>query len=67
MYPAHLPEPEYSHHLGLRHRAGLGISQETDAKVIIVSEERGRISFASQGRLKMNISPEDLQRLLLEE
>jgi len=45
----------------------LGISQETDAKVIIVSEERGRISFASQGRLKMNISPEDLQRLLMEE
>ena len=59
--------PNIPTHLGLRHRAGLGISQETDAKVIIVSEERGKISFASQGRLKMNISPEDLQRLLLEE
>ena len=57
--------PNIPTHLGLRHRAGLGISQETDAKVIIVSEERGKISFASQGRLKMNISPEDLQRLLL--
>src|SRR5690554_5311410 len=57
--------PNIPKHLGLRHRAGLGISQETDAKVIIVSEERGKISFASQGRLKMNISPEDLQRLLL--
>lgn len=59
--------PNIPTHLGLRHRAGLGISQETDAKVIIVSEERGKISFASQGRLKMNISPEDLQRLLLED
>ncbi len=60
--------PNIPTHLGLRHRAGLGISQETDAKVIIVSEERGgKISFASQGRLKMNISPEDLQRLLIEE
>lgn len=57
--------PNIPTHLGLRHRAGLGISQETDAKVIIVSEERGRISFASEGRLKLNISPEDLQSLLM--
>lgn len=57
--------PNIPVHLGLRHRAGLGISQETDAKVIIVSEEKGNISFASQGRLKMNISPEELQQLLL--
>lgn len=59
--------PNIPSHLGLRHRAGLGITQETDAKVIIVSEERGRIAFASRGRLKMNISPEDLQSLLLAE
>jgi diadenylate cyclase len=51
----------------LRHRAGLGISQETDAKAIIVSEERGKISYAWKGRLKMNVSPEELQQLLLEE
>lgn len=59
--------PNIPNHMGLRHRAGLGISQETDAKVIIVSEERGKITYASQGRLKMNISPEDLQRLLLDD
>ena len=59
--------PNIPKHLGLRHRAGLGISQETDAKVVIVSEERGRITYASQGRLRINVSPEDLQRLLLEE
>lgn len=57
--------PNIPKHLGLRHRAGLGISQETDAKVIIVSEERGRIAFAHQGKLSMNISPEDLQELLV--
>lgn len=59
--------PNIPKHLGLRHRAGLGMSQETDAKVIIVSEERGRIAFAHQGKLNMNISPEDLQEFLVAE
>jgi DNA integrity scanning protein DisA with diadenylate cyclase activity len=59
--------PNIPKYLGLRHRAGLGISQETDAKAIIVSEERGKISYAWKGRLKMNVSPEELQQLLLEE
>lgn len=59
--------PNIPKHLGLRHRAGLGISQETDAKVIIVSEERGRIAFAHQGKLSMNITPEELQKLLVAE
>lgn len=50
---------------GLRHRAGLGITQETDSKVIIVSEERGKISFAQSGNIRANVSPEELQELLI--
>jgi len=51
-------------HLGLRHRSGLGLSQETDAKVIIVSEETGKISLAYRGELTLGISAEELQQEL---
>ena len=59
--------PNIPKHMGLRHRAGLGITQETDAKVIIVSEETGKITFAQEGRLKINVNPEELQQLILAE
>lgn len=50
--------------MGLRHRSGLGMSLETDALVIIVSEERGKISVAQNGKLRTNVSAEELQRIL---
>lgn len=59
--------PNIPKHMGLRHRAGLGVTQETDAKVIIVSEETGKISFAHEGRIKTNVTPEELQQLIIAE
>ncbi|MDR1370278.1 MAG: diadenylate cyclase CdaA [Dysgonamonadaceae bacterium] len=50
--------------LGLRHRSALGISQETDAKVIVVSEETGSIAMAHNGRIHLNLTGEELQKLL---
>ena len=50
--------------LGLRHRAAMGISQETDAMAIIVSEETGGISIANQGRFSLRLTAEELERNL---
>jgi diadenylate cyclase len=44
--------PEGQSHFGMRHRAAIGLSEETDAIVLVVSEETGRISVASGGRLQ---------------
>lgn len=49
--------PNIPKQFGLRHRAGLGISQETDALIIIVSEERGKITFIRDGHIYPNITP----------
>ena len=52
--------------LGTRHRAGLGISEESDAFVIIVSEETGAISVAQNGTMKRFLDLKTLEKLLLD-
>ena len=56
--------PDIDKALGMRHRAAVGLSEETDALVIIVSEERGTISLAINGRITPDLKKEDLITIL---
>lgn len=56
-----------SRDLGMRHRAGIGMSENSDATVVIVSEESGSISVAIGGMLKRHLKPETLENILRNE
>jgi diadenylate cyclase len=56
-----------SSELGTRHRAAVGMTENTDAIVVVVSEETGMISIAQRGTLKRNISAGDLREILTKE
>ncbi|MBQ9024068.1 MAG: diadenylate cyclase CdaA [Bacilli bacterium] len=58
---------KFSKRLGTRHRAAIGISEESDALAIIVSEETGRVSLAVGGKLNYNLSVDELKLMILDE
>ncbi len=55
---------ELDRDLGTRHRAAIGISRETDAVAIVVSEERGEVSLAVGGKIFFNLDSEGLKQKL---
>lgn len=60
-------DPSMSKRLGTRHRAALGVAEETDAIALIISEETGRISIACNHELRYNLSIDEFKMMLMDE
>jgi diadenylate cyclase len=60
-------QPNIPNHFGMRHRAAIGITENTDALAVVVSEESGHISVADTGKVMEDISTVELRKLLLKE
>ena len=58
-------DPNISRDLGTRHRAAIGMSKQSDAIAVVVSEETGRISIAKDGTLIADVKEDVLKKILL--
>ena len=57
---------EYGHRFGTRHKAALGLSEATDARVLVISEQRGTVSYVFDGNIEENITQERAGNILTE-
>lgn len=56
---------QYGHEFGVRHKAALTLSEQTDTHIIVVSEEKGTVSYVHNGKITKDISAEHLRKILL--